>query len=205
MVNHSETKEENPSLLDPKRMDGPVIRTTVNDIFQSNPKLYLTYHVVSAGWDLLNPVGVLLGGGIYQTGLYRGPFVNIYQMMGTTGFLTGSIGIIMGGMALRQIAAKGDAATPIPYNDDGVQQRMDGLRHNYKVRLLDLCAWSGIVGTAGLLVIRGGPAKLLSFQSGLFGTIQALSFGSAMGSFVGMGCIAYQSYLDKKDDDGDET
>lgn len=201
MVDNAKKDNRTP-LLNPKVMDGPVIRSTVADIFLSNPKLYLSYHVMSAGWQIVGPVGVLVGGGIYAIG-YR-PYTNVYQMMGTASLITGSMGIIMGGMGLRGKAMKGELATPIPYNTDGIQQRVDGLRHNYKVRVIDLCAWSGIIGTAGLLIVRGGPQKIL-FQPGLFGTIQALSLGSAIGSFIGMGYGTYRtsSFGDKNDEDDD--
>jgi hypothetical protein len=191
MVVRNNDTEHETKLLNPKVMDGPVIRTTVNDIFQSNPKLFLTYHVVGAGWDFLCPVGVLLGGSIYRMG-YHGPFRSIYPMMGTTGLMIGSMGSLMGYMGLQQAAAKGELNTPIPYNTEGIQQRVDGLRHNYKVRVMDLCAWTGIIGAATLLVYKGGPSKLIG-QPGVFGTIQTLTLGSAMGSVVGFGFIAYQS------------
>jgi hypothetical protein len=83
---------------------------------------------------------------------------------------------------------KGENATPIPYNDEGVQQRVNGLSHNFMVRIIDLSCWSGMGIAATALLVAGGPSKL-RLCTGALGVAQALSLGSAFGGFGAFGCL----------------
>ena len=179
---------EKDGLLDPKEMDGPVIKNTVADLLKSNPELFMTYHVMSTPFGLFNTVGVLLGGGLYGLGVRRpSSFPSALAMMGTAGLITGCGGMLLGLGGLAKTVQKGEAATP-PWNADGIQQRIDGLSHNFKVRVLDLSVWSGMGLAVGALVLSGGPSKL-KLSGGALGALQALSLGSALGGLGAFGCI----------------
>lgn len=180
-------------------MDGPVIRWTVNDIFKGNNRLFISYHVVCSGFYALSPVGCLLGGALSGAGLFR-PYPTVLSSMGTVGFGAGCLGMAIGASGLYSIANKGAAASP-PWTNDGIQQRVDGLSHNFKVRVLDLSAWSGMAVAATTLVALGGPVKL-GLASGTMGVVQALTLGSSIGSLAAFGCI--YATLPKKDDDDDD-
>lgn len=179
---------EKSRLLNPKAMDGPVVKNTVADVFKFNNTLFMAYHVMGAGYDLFCPLGVVTGGIIYKGG-YR-PLGNIWQMMGTSGLIASGVGATFGLCGLMQAISQGENAKKIPWTRDGVQQRVDGLSHNYTVRALDLGVWSGIAIAAGTLALMGGPSKL-GLSPGLFGVAQAVSIGSAAGSTVSIACIAY--------------
>jgi hypothetical protein len=189
-MSSSDTKKT--GLLDPKTMDGPVVKTTVHDLFQSYPYLSLTYHCATTGSFLLNTVGVTIGAGLYGVGLRSLPLLGAAPswaaLSGTTGLTLGGVGMAAGLAALSGIAAKGENATPIPFTHDGVQQRVDGLRHNFMVRLVDLSCWTGMGLAATALVVAGGPAKL-QLSAGTLGVMQALSLGSALGGLGAFGCL----------------
>lgn len=186
---------ESDNLLDPKAMDGPVIKNTVADLFKSNAKSAVIYHVMSTPFAVFNTIGVPLGGGLYGLG-FR-PFSSALAMMGTTGLVAGCGGMLLGLAGMSAIAAKGEAASP-PWTDDGIQQRVDGLSHNFKVRVLDMSVWGGVGLAAGALVLAGGPSKLV-LSGGTLGVMQALSLGSAIGGLGAFGCI--YSTLPPKDDE----
>ena len=190
---------ENTSLLSTstKSMDGPVVKWTIADSFKSNQLMYMNYHAMASGYDFLTPVGTVLGGVVHTIG-YR-PFPSVLQTMGTAGLITGCAGMVLGAGLLSRIAAKGDDASP-PWNEEGRQQRIDGLSHNFKVRVIDLGVWSGIAAATGVLVVAGGPTKL-RLSAGLLGVTQALSLGSATGTILGFGCIMYHESKFWKDDD----
>lgn len=199
------------SLLNPKVMDGPSIRYTMNDIFIASPTMFLSYHCITTGSILFNNMGFLLGSGLYYTGLLRTaiPQRLLSSIVGTTtassvsssygiasstfGLLFGSLGGVLGAGALIMTATKGESATPIPFTRDGIQQRVDGLSHNYMVRTLDLSSWMGIVTTATMVLLmkRKGSSsnlpKILQFSDGALGIMQTISFGSAVGSMCGLG------------------
>jgi hypothetical protein len=189
-MSSSDTKKV--GLLDPKTMDGPVVRATVQDLLQSYPYLSLTYHCATTGSFLLNTVGVAIGAGLYGCGIHRLPLLaaapSWAALSGTTGCALGGVGMAAGLAALAGISRKGENATPIPFTNDGVQQRVDGLRHNYMVRLVDLSCWSGMGLAATALVVAGGPAKL-QLSVGTLGVMQALSLGSALGGLGAFGCL----------------
>jgi hypothetical protein len=189
---------DDDKLLDPKFMDGPSVKWTVADLFKSDPKLFMKYHVTSSGFHAATPFGCLLGGVLYGAGVRRLP--TALAMMGTGGIVAGCGGMILGYSMMSKIATKGENASP-PWTDDGIQNRVDGLSHNFKARVLDLSAWSGTGLAAGALAVAGGPAKL-GLSAGALGVLQALTLGSTLGSLGAFGCI--YSMLPKKSDRDDE-
>jgi hypothetical protein len=182
-------------LLDPKTMDGPVVPVTVHDLLRPFPYLFLTYHVATTGSFLLNTVGVVVGTGLYGCGVRHLPWIasaaapsSWAALSGTTGLALGGVGVVAGLAALAGIAAKGENASPIPFTSDGVQQRADGLKHNFMVRLVDLSCWTGMGLAATAVLVAGGPAKL-KLSAGALGVMQALSLGSALGGLGAFGCL----------------
>lgn len=194
-------KDDHTKTFHPKYMDGPIVHWTVADLFKSDKKTFMKYHVMESGYGALTPVGTILGGIIYGVGVR--PFPSALQMMGTTGLVTGVAGMILGLTRMNKVAAQGENA-PLPWTDDGIQNRVDGLSHNFKVRILDLSVWSGMGIAAGALVLAGGPVKL-GLSKGVGGILQALSLGTAVGSLSAFGCI-YSTIpkIDKDDDDDDD-
>lgn len=170
-------------------MDGPVIKNTVADLLKSNPELFMTYHVMCTPFVLFNTVGVLLGGGLYGIiGLRHSALPSALATMGTAGLVTGCGGMLLGLGALAATSKKGEAASP-PWNENGIQQRVDGLSHNFKVRVLDVSVWSGMGLAVGALLLAGGHPAKLKLSGGTLGVLQALSLGSAIGSLGAFGCI----------------
>lgn len=188
------------AIPDAKSMDGPVVKYTVADLFQSSPRLFMTYHVMGTPFNIFNTAGVLLGGVLALTPL-RKRFPSALALMGTSGMIAGCGGMALGLAKMNMIAGKGDANEPIPWNDEGIQQRVDGISHNFKVRVLDISVWTGIGLATGALFFAGGPAKL-GLSGKTLGVLQAMSVGSAIGGLSAFGCIF--STLPKKDDDDNE-
>jgi hypothetical protein len=185
-----ETRQNMPDdtdkLLNPSKMDGPTVSWTVADLFVKNPKVAMAYHVSSAGYDYMTVVGVAVGGLLSFTPL--GKNSTPLSMMATSGLIGGCTGMAAGLMAMQAVSRKGNEASP-PWNEDGIQQRVNGLQHNYKVRALDRGVWLGIAATGGLLAVtRTSPLKW-GLHSGTLGVLQALSLGSAVGSVISIGCI----------------
>lgn len=195
------SQEGKETLLDPKSMDGPTIPWTVADLLASNKRIFMTYHVMATPWDVLSPFGAVFGGISYRLGAFK-RFPSMLASMGTTGFYVGALGMCLGLAKMYHISSQGDAANP-PWTDDGIQMRVDGLRHNFKVRVLDISAWGGIGIAAGALVFTGGPTAL-GLSAGTKGLIQALTLGSVFGSLGAFGCIYWTRPKSKKDDDDDE-
>lgn len=184
-------------------MDGPTIPHTTADLFLGNKYAFLTYHVSSAGFHALGTVGSLLGGAMYGAGLFRGgSAINLLSMMGTAGLVGNAAGTALGLTRLAVTAQKGVTATPIPFNEEGVQQRVDGLQHNFKVRVLDASASTGMILAAVALVLAGGPVKL-NLSNGLWGVGQAISLGSTIGVLGAVGYVWSINRVssDDKDDD----
>jgi hypothetical protein len=195
-------------VVDPKLMVDPTVQYTVHDLLRSHPKLFLTYHVISTPFDVFNTIGVVSGAGLYGIGFRSVPerlisskFMmsttsRLAVMSATTGLAFGCVGMALGATALTNLAMKGESATPTPFNEDGIKQRVNGLAHNFMVRVFDLSCWSGI-GLASLsLLIAGGPSKL-KLCSGTLGVLQALSLGSALGGLGAVGCVYSMRTKDK--------
>ena len=68
--------------------------------------------------------------------------------------------------------------------------RVDGLKHNYTVRIFDKCAWIGIAAGGVMVALSRGPMRL-GLSKGLLGIAQALTLGSSLGSFAAAG-LAFQ-------------
>lgn len=187
-------------LLDPRTMDGPVVKYTVQDVFKSNPTGLITYHAMALGYDYLSIVGAIVGGASYVA-KYR-PYPNILQSIGTGSLIGGCTGVVLGLAAVAGIASKGENASP-PWNADGRQQRVDGLSHNFKVRVADLGGWSGVAVAAGTVAAFGGPIKV-GLSAGPFGVLQALSLGTAAGTLLSVGYLTYQDKKNALTDDDDD-
>jgi len=186
----SNAKTEEEKLLDPKYMDHhtPTVKWTIADLFRGNNTLFMAYHVVGAGYDVFTPVGVAVGGVLFATNVYK-PFPHSpLACLGTAGLVGGGAGMALGTISLVSKMIAGERATP-PFNKDGVKNRVDGLQHNFKVRVLDESVWLGALLATGAVVAAGGPHKL-GLSVGPFGYLQAASLGSAAGSVSAMLCIA---------------
>jgi hypothetical protein len=204
----SSTPVERTGLLDPTLMDGPRIPFTVHDFFHGNPKLFITYHVVTTSFFLFSTMGSVVGAGLYGLGLRTIPArlitpaviasstSTLAVITSTTGLAFGCLGMVLGVAKFSQIIRKGENATPIPYNDEGVQRRVNGLSHNFMVRVVDLSCWSGMGIAATALLIAGGPSKL-KLCAGTLGVVQALILGSTLGG-LGAFCCLYTIPLKDK-------
>lgn len=180
-------------------MDGPTIKYTPADLFRKPGELGVLYHVMTMPYGLFTPVGAVLGGII---GRFLWPKVPLIKCMANGGLATGGLGASLGVIAMTNTAMKGDTASP-PWNEEGIQQRNQGLSHNYKVRVMDRNVWAGIV-LAGLGVgLVGGPAQL-GLAAGRFGLLQALSLGSSAGSLTAFGQIYWSEYKFRKEMEGED-
>jgi hypothetical protein len=187
-------------------MDGPVVPWTVADLFKANPKLAMAYHTAGAGLDFMVPVGTIVGGGLYALGAYK-PYPTALSSMAAAGLYAGGFGAAMGLGLLANTARKGEENQPLPWNDDTIQMRVNGLSHNFAVRVMDLSVWSGVGVAAGVLMLKGGPSAFSSaaFGRGAFGALQILSLGAAAGGLSGLACVSVakrreKAELDKMDD-----
>lgn len=184
-----------PIVSSSSKMEDPKIPWTIADLSSiPSAKMGVVYHVMGTPFDLFNPTGAVIGGLLSFTSF--GKRVGAIPMIANGGLLAGGAGMSLGLMALYGVSQKGEQASP-PWNDEGIQQRVDGLRHNFHVRILDLSVWSGIGLAGGITAFIGGPAKL-GLANGTLGVLQALSLGSTVGSLAGMGCIAVQEYKVRK-------
>jgi hypothetical protein len=159
-------------------MDGPAVSWTMADLTKVNNKLFLTYHVMTSGYSYLTPLGCAIGAIALP---YASKFSNLtrLQAAGTGGLIGGGTGMTLGLLAIGRIASSKNPK--LPFDKDGIQMRVDGLSHNYHVRALDLGVWLGIAAAGATLVYAGGPTKL-GLSPGTFGNMQAIAFGSAVGS-----------------------
>jgi len=192
-------------------MDDPVVPWTVADTVRhmAGNRAFMTYHVMMTPWALGTPVGCVLGAGIYgvQTLLSSSrPSSSVLQSMATTGLVVGGLGVTVGLTRRIMLGIQGEKAqAKIPWTADGIQQRVDGLSHNFLVRVLDLSAWNGLAAATASLVVLGGPVPL-GLAAGPWGVVQALTLGSSLGSLGGIGCVysvksAAKAALDDNDDD----
>jgi hypothetical protein len=190
------TATHKSKLIKASNMDGPVVHWAPADLFNGNNQSYMTYHVMGSGWDALTPVGSLVGVAAWKLG-YR-PYPTMLALMGTSSLVAGCAGACLGLIGMRSIASKGEQATP-PWTPDGVQNRVDGLRHNFNARVMDVSAWGGVGVAAGTLLYAGGPLKL-GLRSGALGVAQALCLGSAAGTVGAFICIAAHKAKQERED-----
>ena len=182
-------KEESDELLDPTKMDGPSVKWAPNDIFRGNPKAFLTYHVMGSGYNYFTPLGVTVGGITAMTPLKKSlfPRLTALQAAGTVGFGAGLCGMLMGYGAMYRISIAKEPK--LPFDEDGIQTRVDGLSHNYMVRVMDVGVVGGLASAGGLMMALGGPTSV-GLSAGALGVAQGLSLGSAAGSIASIGYIA---------------
>jgi hypothetical protein len=187
------------SLLRPKVMDGPRVPWTVADLFRFNDKMFMIYHAAGSGYDFMTPVGTLVGGALYMGG-YR-PYPTALSMMGTSGLVAGGVGMACGLALLANTARKGEANSPVPWNDENVQMRVNGLSQNFVVRVMDLSVWGGLGVAAGILLLKGGGGTraFASLSPGTLGTLQFLSLGAAAGGLSGIACVSLAKRKEKKE------
>ncbi|KAL3790955.1 hypothetical protein HJC23_004937 [Cyclotella cryptica] len=188
----------NTNIPDAKSMDGPKVNWTVADTFRPNPHTAMTYHVMSAGYSAFTPLGAAIGALLYGAGWRR--FPSVWATMGSTGLVAGGLGLLAGLGGMQSTAKKGEKAK-IPWTEEGIQQRVDGLSHNFKVRVIDLSVWSGIGLAAGVLMVAG-PGKL-KLSPGVLGALQGVSLGSALGSLGAIGCIFSTATKEESHEDED--
>ena len=163
-------------------MDGPSIRWAVMDTVAQSPSQAMVYHVVNAGYGVGNPVGSLVGG-IVALAMLRGRKGSYLTYISNGGLIGGALGMTFGLSGLYAQSLRGEACEPLPWNEDGIQMRVNGLRHNYKVRLLDNSVWFGLGLGASMFLLGNKRFPSLSF-------LQWLSLGSTLGSFSGFALIA---------------
>lgn len=71
----------------------------------------------------------------------------------------------------------------MPFDDAGIQNRVDGMTHNYRIRTMDLGVWLGVLAAGGVLAYKGGPTKL-GLSPGTLGKFQAVGLGSVSASLL---------------------
>jgi hypothetical protein len=161
-------------------MDGPSVAWTVNDLFKFDNRSFLLYHCMFSGYDFCTPLGALIGGFVMpRTSKFA--HLTTIQAAGTGSAIAGGIGLTLGFLALVGTAYSKDPA--IPFDDDGIKMRVDGLSHNYRVRAMDLGVWVGTAAAGGAMLAVGGPAKL-GLSVGSLGRVQGLALGSVAGSIA---------------------
>ena len=181
---------------DAESIHGPSVSWTPFDTLKSNPQNAMTYHVMAAGYSALTPIGAASGAILYGLGWRR--FPTLFATMGAASLAAGGVGMLMGLGGMQSTARKGKKASP-PWNEDGVRNRVDGLSHNFKVRVMDLSMWSGIGLAAVALVGAGGPSRM-KLSPGAFGAMQAVGLGSALGGLGAIGCILSTTPNDADDE-----
>lgn len=70
-----------------------------------------------------------------------------------------------------------------PWDEDGIQNRVDGLSHNYRVRCMDVGVWIGVVAAGVVVAYKGGPTQV-GLSAGTMGKLQAVGLGSAVASIL---------------------
>jgi hypothetical protein len=188
----NQQQQERQGLLNPHVMDGPTIPFTVADIVYntSSPAASVTYHVVSNGFVSFTAFGNVLGVAAYGMGMRKYPLL---VTMGTASLGFGAFGSFFGYMGLHFAKQANNPDFP-PWDTEGTEMRANGMHHNFRVRLLDAGAWSGIGAAAGTLLLTGWSPARLGYSAGKLGIAQVLSQGCAIGSTLAMVGI----YLDKQ-------
>lgn len=177
-----------------KKMDGPTVPWTVGDavLRVGGNNVFMTYHAAVTPWALATPVGCVLGAaGWYLSGISSSKKPSsLLSSMATTGMILGGVGMTVGLTRRTILAVQGDQAkAKIPWTAEGIQQRVDGLSHNFKVRILDVSAWNGVTAGALALAVAGGSPAALGLAPGAWGLAQVLTLASSVGSLSGIACI----------------
>ena len=182
-----------------KRMDGPVVPWTVGDVVKlGGNSLFMTYHVTTTPWALAAPVGCLLGG-LYAVITSKISSKTVLGYMSTGGLVLGGMGALTGLGLRTKLAWQGETATTlngIPWTEAGIQQRVDGLSHNFKVRMLDLSTWNGALAVVCGLAAAGVTPVSLGLAPGALGVVQTITLGSSLGSVAGLSCIYWSAKND---------
>lgn len=118
--------------------------------------------------------------------------------MGSASLLAGGIGIMIGLNGMSSTARSGEKASP-PWNDGGIQTRVDGLSNNFNVRVIDVSCWGGVGLSALALIGARGPSRM-KLNPGVLGVMQAVGLGSAWGSLGAIGCILLSTTMDDEDE-----
>lgn len=171
-----------PILSTSSGMDGPSVPFAPNDLLTFNNDLFLTYHVMGSGYNYMTPVGCLIGS-VALPLLPKFQNLTRLQAAGTGAIYAGGAGMTLGLLAmLKHRTAK---EPKMPFDQAGMQNRVDGLRHNYRVRCMDVGVALGVVAAGATLAYKGGGnPTTLGLSAGTMGTLQAIGLGSAAASVL---------------------
>lgn len=167
-------------------MDGPSVSWTVADLFSVNNRLFMTYHVMGSGYDYLTPLGCAIGAFALPK-IERFSNLTKLQAAGTGGLVAGGTGMTLGFLAM--VGTAYSTNPRLPWTEDGIQMRVDGLRQNYTVRSMDLGVWLGIGAAGAVVAMKGGPVPL-GLSPGVLGVCQAAVLGSGAASLASVAFIS---------------
>jgi hypothetical protein len=180
-------EENKQKILASSSMDGPSVPFAPNDLLKFNSNLFLLYHVMGSGYDYLTPLGCIIGSVAIPALVPKFKDLTRLQAAGTGAIWAGGAGMSLGLLGL--ISARYAKEPRFPWDKAGIQNRVDGLSHNYIVRSMDLGVWLGVVAAAATLAYKGGPTEL-GLSAGPLGKWQAIGLGSAAASVLSIGFIS---------------
>jgi hypothetical protein len=172
--------EENKKALLATSMDGPSVPFAPNDLLKFNNNLFLVYHVMGSGYDYMTPLGCLIGSVAFPL-IPKFKDLTRLQAAGTGAICAGGAGMGLGFLAM--LNARSKKEPKFPFDEAGMQNRVDGLTHNYRVRCMDLGVWMGVLAAGATLAYKGGPTPL-GLSPGTLGQLQAIGLGSAAASIL---------------------
>ena len=177
------------------KMDGPYVPYAPADAFSGSSIPYLTYHVAQAGFSFISPIGAVIGAIVPSIAKTR---VTRIQSIALGSLIAGGAGALLGVGGLVRTAYSD--SNKVPWNDEGIQQRVDGLSYNYHVRAVDM--GSAIGAGVGLFARTAFiPPTALSVP-------QAMALGVVLGSIGANGFVLQQKRSEAKEfeqDDEDEN
>lgn len=103
------------------------------------------------------------------------------QAVGTGSAMGAGLGLSLGLFAL--IGTAYSKNLTIPFDEEGIEQRVNGLKHNYGVRAMDLGVWIGTATAGGTMLLAGGPTRF-GLSMAPLGHIQGLALGAMTGLVV---------------------
>jgi hypothetical protein len=173
------------------KMDGPYIPYAPADAFLGFNKPYMVYHSAQSGFSFISPIGAVLGAILPAVTKTR---VTRIQSMALGSLIAGGAGCLLGLGLLAKKASDGENQK-LPWNDEGIQQRIDGLSYNYHVRAVDVGSAAG--AGAGLF------ARLAFIPPTALSGVQAMALGVVLGSVGANIHVALQkrSENDKMEED----